>query len=135
MFRAVCRPKHVEQLRNIGVINSTTRLHLVGSFYEIYITMHGSMNIKRITRFIYSKFFHPACSRLFLKLSSHLRPTSAKWFCYVVPPTTKEKNIKTLSDLRNFKSHNSNSKVPVCCIYGFQVGSLLSTYAADYMYT
>ena len=43
---AVCIPKHVEQLRNTGIINSTTRLHLVGSFYEIYITMHGSMNIK-----------------------------------------------------------------------------------------
>jgi len=42
----VCRPKHVEQLRNIGIINSITRLHLVGSFYEIYITMHGSMNIR-----------------------------------------------------------------------------------------
>ena len=45
----VCRPKHVEQLRNIGIINSTTRLHLVGSFYEIYITMHGSMNIMVVT--------------------------------------------------------------------------------------
>jgi hypothetical protein len=33
----VFRPKHVEQLRNIGITNSTTRLHLVGSFYEIYI--------------------------------------------------------------------------------------------------
>ena len=32
----MCRPKHVEQLRNIGIINSTTRLHLVGSIYEIY---------------------------------------------------------------------------------------------------
>ena len=42
----MCRPKYVEQLRNIGIINSTTRLHLVGSFYEIYVTMHGSMNIK-----------------------------------------------------------------------------------------
>jgi hypothetical protein len=42
----VCRPKHVEQLRNIEIINSTTRLHLVGPFYEIRITMHGSMNIK-----------------------------------------------------------------------------------------
>jgi hypothetical protein len=40
--------KHVEQLRNIGIINSTTRLHLVGSFYEFYMTMHGSMNIKLI---------------------------------------------------------------------------------------
>ena len=40
------RPKHVEQLRNIGKINSTTtRLHLVVSFYEIYITMRGSMNV------------------------------------------------------------------------------------------
>jgi hypothetical protein len=41
----------VEQLRNIGIINSTTRLHLVGSFYEIYITMHGSMKIKIIGYF------------------------------------------------------------------------------------
>jgi len=42
----VCRPKHVEQLRNIGIIKSTTRLRLAGSFYEFYITMHGSINIK-----------------------------------------------------------------------------------------
>jgi hypothetical protein len=35
LMMAVCRPKHVEQLRNIGIINSTTRSHLVGSFYEI----------------------------------------------------------------------------------------------------
>ena len=33
----MCRPKHVEQLRNTGIINPTTQLHLVGSFYEIYI--------------------------------------------------------------------------------------------------
>ena len=33
----MCRPKHVEQLRNIGIINSTAWLHLVGSFYEICI--------------------------------------------------------------------------------------------------
>ena len=32
----MCRPKHVEQLRNIGIINSTTRLHLVGPFYEVF---------------------------------------------------------------------------------------------------
>jgi hypothetical protein len=42
----VCRPKHVEQLRNIGIINSTTRLHLVSSFYEFSIMMHGYINIK-----------------------------------------------------------------------------------------
>jgi hypothetical protein len=41
-----CRPKHVEQLRNIGIINSTTRLNLVSSFHEIHITMNGSMSIK-----------------------------------------------------------------------------------------
>jgi hypothetical protein len=44
----VYHPKHVEQLRNIRIINSTSLLHLVGSFYEIYITMHGSMNIMLI---------------------------------------------------------------------------------------
>jgi hypothetical protein len=42
----VCLPKHVEQLRNIVIINPTTRSNLVGSFYVFYITMHGSMNIK-----------------------------------------------------------------------------------------
>jgi len=31
----VCRSKHVEQLRNIGIINYTTWLHLVGYFYKI----------------------------------------------------------------------------------------------------
>jgi hypothetical protein len=35
----------VEQLRNIGIIISTTQLHLAGSFYEINITRHRSMNI------------------------------------------------------------------------------------------
>jgi len=49
-------PKHDEQLRNTGIINSTTRLHLVGSFYEIYITMHRSMNIKSIIP-VYKIFF------------------------------------------------------------------------------
>ena len=45
---AVCRSEHVEQLRNIGIINSTTRSHLVGYFYRIYIMMHGSMNIEML---------------------------------------------------------------------------------------
>ena len=44
----MCRSKHVEQLINIGIISSTTRSHLVGYFYKIYITMNGSMNIKFI---------------------------------------------------------------------------------------
>jgi hypothetical protein len=44
---AVCHSKHVEQLRNIGIINSTTRSHLFGCFYtiKIYIMTHGFMNI------------------------------------------------------------------------------------------
>jgi len=46
-------PKHVEQLRNIGIINSTTQSHLVGSFYEIYITINGSMNIKWVNSLFY----------------------------------------------------------------------------------
>ena len=50
----MCHPKHVEQLRNIGIVNSTTRLHLVGSFYKIYITMHGSMNINSTASYSYS---------------------------------------------------------------------------------
>jgi len=33
---AVCRWRHVEQLRNTGIINSTTRSHLVCYFYTIY---------------------------------------------------------------------------------------------------
>ena len=33
----MCRSKHVKQLINIGIINSTTRSHLVGYFYAIYI--------------------------------------------------------------------------------------------------
>jgi len=31
----VCRSKRVEQLRNIGIINSTTQFHLVGYFCKI----------------------------------------------------------------------------------------------------
>ena len=31
----MCRPKHVKQLRNTGIINSTTRLHLVGFCFLI----------------------------------------------------------------------------------------------------
>jgi hypothetical protein len=35
---------NVQQLNN-GIINSTTRFHLHGCLYQIYITTHGSMNI------------------------------------------------------------------------------------------
>jgi hypothetical protein len=52
LMMGVCRPKHVQQLRNIGIINSTTRLHFVGSFYEIYIYLCYSGLFQR--RLIYS---------------------------------------------------------------------------------
>jgi hypothetical protein len=42
-------PENIEQFRNIGIIIYPTMSHLVGSFYEIYITMHESMNIIYIT--------------------------------------------------------------------------------------
>ena len=43
----MCRPKQVEQLRNTGIINSTTRLHLVGSFYENFPISIGSLSMSR----------------------------------------------------------------------------------------
>ena len=42
---AMCRSKHVEESRNIGIINSTTRSHLVVYFYTICIMIQGTMNI------------------------------------------------------------------------------------------
>ena len=42
---AACRPKHVEQLRNIGIINSTTRSRLVGYFYKMCVCVYfGKFN-------------------------------------------------------------------------------------------
>jgi len=43
----VCRSKHVEPSINFGIINSITKLHVVGISTESS-TMHGSMNIKRV---------------------------------------------------------------------------------------
>jgi len=63
----VCRPKHVEQLRNTGIINSTTRLHLVGSFYVIYITMHGSMNINNVMDQQHVKLLTPLSRKILVR--------------------------------------------------------------------
>jgi hypothetical protein len=41
----VCRSKHVEPSVNVGIINSITKLHLVGISTESS-TMHGSMSTK-----------------------------------------------------------------------------------------
>jgi hypothetical protein len=41
----VCRSKHVEPSVNFGIINSITKLHLVGISTESS-TLHGSINMK-----------------------------------------------------------------------------------------
>jgi hypothetical protein len=48
--------KHVETLKNFGIINSITKLHLVGISTESS-TMHGSMSIKFIKVCIYIYHF------------------------------------------------------------------------------
>jgi hypothetical protein len=70
---AVYCPKYVEQLRNIGIINSTARLHLVGYFYEIYITMQGSINIK----------FHIFLSYFHLDLALFCTPFPHAFYFYI----------------------------------------------------
>jgi len=44
----VCRSKHVELLINIGIINSSTWLHLIIYLCMICALMHGIMNIKQM---------------------------------------------------------------------------------------
>jgi len=45
MMGGVSPAKHVEKLRNIGIINSTTQPHLVGSFFEIYEIYNPYLNL------------------------------------------------------------------------------------------
>jgi hypothetical protein len=48
---AVCRPKHVEQLRNNGIINSTTRLHFFFVLSMNFSTVHiYTQTIHRMTQ-------------------------------------------------------------------------------------
>ena len=44
----VCRSKHVEPAINFGIINSITKLHLVGISIDSS-TMHGAMNSKLVS--------------------------------------------------------------------------------------
>jgi prephenate dehydratase len=48
----VFRPKHVEQLINTGIINSITKLHPVGSFYETleFLKSHLMLNNIKLKR-------------------------------------------------------------------------------------
>jgi hypothetical protein len=70
----VCRLKHVEQLRNIGIVNYATRFYPVGSFYEIltlgsfsrmYSMTQGSKNINFIYYYYYFIFGSMQLSILF----------------------------------------------------------------------
>jgi hypothetical protein len=58
----VCRLKHVEPLINFGVINSVTKLHLVGisteSFMELMIVPKGRRICDYYERFFEGKFEH-----------------------------------------------------------------------------
>ena len=90
----MCRSKHVEQLRDTRIINSTTRSHLVVYFYKIYIMMHGSMNIDfpyatfKISYFLQQPIFLFTSVRslhsfyLFLSLLSAVR-FSNQWHTFV----------------------------------------------------
>ena len=80
----MCRPKHVEQLRNIGIINSTTWSHLVGSFYEIYIMMHGSMNIRFIVQLCVTltKCYLFICQTRFSLLTACILHCSRVWWTH-----------------------------------------------------
>jgi hypothetical protein len=51
----VCRLKHVEELRNIGIINSTTQLHLVGSFCGFESIGFSKYTVKRVASYIARK--------------------------------------------------------------------------------
>ena len=48
---AVCLSKHVEPSINFGIINSITKLHLVG-ISTVSTTMPGSMNIRHMVCFV-----------------------------------------------------------------------------------
>ena len=58
----VCRSKHVEPLINNGIINSITKLHLVGisteSFVELMFVPKGRRGCDYYERFFEGKFDH-----------------------------------------------------------------------------
>jgi hypothetical protein len=61
--------KHVEPSMNGAIINSITRLHLVGSFYWVYLGVSSPENFKSSTRCILECTFTP----------HYLNPWSHSW--------------------------------------------------------
>jgi len=47
----VCRLKPAEQFRHIGITNSTTQLHLVGSFYEHFVEFIFALQTANVAHF------------------------------------------------------------------------------------
>jgi len=63
----MCRSKHVEPSINFGIINSITKLHLVGISTESS-TMHGSMN-NRFWNLYYTYFIYAVVTGLEVRFS------------------------------------------------------------------
>ena len=116
-----CHLKHVEQLRNNGIINSTTWLHLVGSFYEIYITMHRSMNITCLGTYLAQTLWMPSLLGMILWFADVLllhqktpfsyskswhglvQCSDQQWTCTVVPVVLHQLRV-----CYHFRSYQSN---------------------------
>jgi len=58
MFQAVCRSKHVEPSMNGGIINSITKLHLVGISTQLYYLF--MQNLRILTAVIMTVFYWDA---------------------------------------------------------------------------
>jgi len=73
MFQAVCRSKHVELSMNGGIINSVTRLHLVGCFYWVILWcmdpwILNLQNSEKVIRIIPNSRMRDSCRELFQRL-------------------------------------------------------------------
>ena len=53
-------------------------IHLVGSFYEIYVTMHGSMNIK-FAKYVNHNCTYTSCDKNFLYTKNYKYGNEEKW--------------------------------------------------------
>jgi hypothetical protein len=103
MFRAVCRLEHVEPLMNGGIINSITRLHLVGYLSWVILRCTDSciLNLKLVKglsvlwkhlwRFM--QFACLYCKQMFhITVLIHLLPVALKFivFCHTSLGYTKK---------------------------------------------
>jgi len=64
----VCRSKHVEPLKNFGVINSITKLHLVGISIEKYSNIHNVLFSAAYIKFSHLEALEERADAKFLAL-------------------------------------------------------------------